>query len=748
MQTIKIDFDNPGLPQRLDVVENDAQSRFFKAVLYKDGKAYTAPDGATYSIMYRGFGPQNEGWYDTINDGAGKRAACSVSGNVVTCEIARQALRVPGHVGVVLCMTGSNGYMLHGWPIDCNCRNDSYTSGTSVESFFYITQVTNANWTSAIQTWEELKNMIDPTLSVSGKAADAAKVGEAVGQVKEDKINKPKESDNNKIARAKNGDVEWVDVGQPTDEQTDEAVTKWLDKHPEATTTVQDGAIGEKKIEESFLQWIKKDYVTPEMFGAVGDGEHDDTEAVNRALHYNNVIFANKYLITTIKITNDVTLCGINSGKIISNQEKCIIASGSNVAIKNIEINSITKNISGNPIADFDSCNLVEIANCKINIQNYKGFLFENCTNVKFKDNLVIYNGSAIEYYQSNGEISSNLFDYVNSDSMDYHCIDIRINNAKMYNVDIHDNNIRSYANTIQLSSRSGANVRFVDIHDNLLYSKKENAVKFDGVKNGSFRNNTIDYCVYAIGTLGLNGITKNITISNNRILDGEFLVRDIFCKYSYDGSENYHWTEGDLRFENNYISNVKNLFALGADPDDLRTEKLNIIFEHNTVVLCRGRVFYVRNANTSKIRNSNIIFHNNTMDVEEVGNFLNTVWKDTSIHFIGNHINQSSSVLNLLCDSEGVFSDNTIKSDILASCRVIGKKITKYTGNKLITGRENEGTLIYVSLDLTVVPEYVFATLNITEYNGSVFLTPIKPTAKPKTTKLYKITYDEVLDN
>lgn len=180
MREIKIDFDNPGLPQRLDVVENDAQSRFFKAVLYKDGKAYAAPSGATYSIMYRGFGPQNEGWYDTINDGAGKRAACSVSGNVVTCEIARQALRVPGHVSVVLCVTGSNGYMLHGWPIDCNCRNDNYTGGTSVESFFYITQVTNADWTSAIKTWEDLKNMIDPTLSLSGKAADAAKVGEAI----------------------------------------------------------------------------------------------------------------------------------------------------------------------------------------------------------------------------------------------------------------------------------------------------------------------------------------------------------------------------------------------------------------------------------------------------------------------------------------------------------------------------------------------------------------------------------------
>lgn len=308
MQTIKIDFDNPGLPQRLDVVENDAQSRFFKAVLYKDGKAYAAPSGATYSIMYRGFGPQNEGWYDTINDGAGKRSACSVSGNVVTCEIAHQALRVPGHVSVVLCVTGSNGYMLHGWPIDCNCRNDNYTGGTLVESFFYITQITNADWTSAIKTWEELKNMIDPTLSLSGKAADAAKVGEAVnaeatrakrveeeiakriGQLKEEKIDNPSSNDDGKIARAKAGGVEWVNVGQPTDAQTESAVTKWLNKHPEATTTVQDGAITKNKINNNFLLYIEKDYTTPQMFGAKADGITDDSNAIFAAINASKTI--------------------------------------------------------------------------------------------------------------------------------------------------------------------------------------------------------------------------------------------------------------------------------------------------------------------------------------------------------------------------------------------------------------------------------------------------------------------------
>ncbi len=186
MQKIRIDFDNPGLPQHISAVENDSQSCFFQATLYENGKAYTAPEGATYSIMYRGFGPQNQGWYDTINDGAGKRAACAVSGNVVTCEIARQALQVPGHVSIVLCVTTGKGYMLKSWPIECDCKNDRYDSTAEIQSFFYVTQVSNESWTQAIQAVEELKNTIDPTLSVSGKAADAAKVGEAVGQVKEE----------------------------------------------------------------------------------------------------------------------------------------------------------------------------------------------------------------------------------------------------------------------------------------------------------------------------------------------------------------------------------------------------------------------------------------------------------------------------------------------------------------------------------------------------------------------------------
>lgn len=71
------------------------------------------------------------------------------------------------------------------------------------------------------------------------------------------------------------GSTEWAYVGLPTDEQTQEAITEWLEDHPEATTTVQDGSLTLHKFKIGELP-----FVTPEMFGAKGDGETDDKQAL------------------------------------------------------------------------------------------------------------------------------------------------------------------------------------------------------------------------------------------------------------------------------------------------------------------------------------------------------------------------------------------------------------------------------------------------------------------------------------
>lgn len=288
MQKIRIDFDNPGLPQHISAVENDSQSRFFQATLYENGKAYTAPEGATYSIMYHGFGPQNQGWYDTINDGAGKRAACAVSGNVVTCEIARQALQVPGHVSIVLCVTTGKGYMLKSWPIECDCKNDRYDSTAEIQSFFYITQVSNEDWNRAIQALEELKNTIDPTLSVEGKAADAKATGAAVDKLEDKKADKTDlETERKRIDVLNDGGLNLKD------EVIDTSIKTWLTEHPEATTTVQNHSLTIDKMVIGTLG-----YVTPQMFGAKGDGVADDTNAIQSTYDFvleNFYASANEY---------------------------------------------------------------------------------------------------------------------------------------------------------------------------------------------------------------------------------------------------------------------------------------------------------------------------------------------------------------------------------------------------------------------------------------------------------------------
>lgn len=171
MQQIKIDFDNPGLPQHLEAMEGDAQSRFFQATLYRSGAAYTPPADAVYSIMYRGFGEQNQGWYDTIEDDTGKRDACVASGNVVTCEIDRHALIVPGHVSIVLCITNDRGYMLKSHPILTDARNDNYDDTVEIESYFRITGKTSAWW---LQNKKDVQDLVDKATTEATKAENSA----------------------------------------------------------------------------------------------------------------------------------------------------------------------------------------------------------------------------------------------------------------------------------------------------------------------------------------------------------------------------------------------------------------------------------------------------------------------------------------------------------------------------------------------------------------------------------------------
>lgn len=100
-----------------------------------------------------------------------------------------------------------------------------------------------------------------------------------------DEYNQPTYGTDGQSLRTKgDGKTEWADVGLPTDEQTAEAVSNWLDNHPEATTTVLDGSLTDAKFSSTLKLHTLKDYVTPQMFGAKADNVADDADAFQAAI--------------------------------------------------------------------------------------------------------------------------------------------------------------------------------------------------------------------------------------------------------------------------------------------------------------------------------------------------------------------------------------------------------------------------------------------------------------------------------
>ena len=170
--------------------------------------------------------------------------------------------------------------------------------------------------------------------------------------VENTKISNPSAGDNNKFPRAKDGNVEWVEKGLPTDEQTSNAIDNWLNAHPEATTTVQDRSLTIDKMVIGTLG-----YVTPEMFGAVGDGITDDSDSIK-----NSILYASSHNIPLLFLQKRYF---VSKEIYISNQS-------------GIEI-------YGDGRAMYD---LIYTLPCIINNNEFNGdniFKFENCGNVQIK---------------------------------------------------------------------------------------------------------------------------------------------------------------------------------------------------------------------------------------------------------------------------------------------------------------------------------------------------------------------------
>ena len=163
-------------------------------------------------------------------------------------------------------------------------------------------------------------------------------------------------------------DFEWSDVGQPTDTQVENAVDDWLTTHPEATTTVQDGSLTKSKFSDALKLETIKDYLTPEMYGAKGDGSTNDTQAIQDAIDAANargggiVLFSDKiYCCQGLTPKNNVTLHGCNNTtlKLIASPSDHLIYYYSDTVLENF--NLVSLHLDGRSQTSYDLVHIEKV---------------------------------------------------------------------------------------------------------------------------------------------------------------------------------------------------------------------------------------------------------------------------------------------------------------------------------------------------------------------------------------------------
>lgn len=175
------------------------------------------------------------------------------------------------------------------------------------------------------------------------------------------------------------------------DELIENNIKTWLDEHPEATTTVQDGSIGYEKFNESFKNQI---------ISVISEKTGDITDLINKTLKsnmhlriYNSNIELAKGL--SFKNIENVTLEFINS-KIIfkydhdnreTDQTAILMEDCKNVLIKGLEI---TTDFSEENDETLDLSPLVGDKIYAINFTRVENGMISNCIVSQFTDGLSI----------------------------------------------------------------------------------------------------------------------------------------------------------------------------------------------------------------------------------------------------------------------------------------------------------------------------------------------------------------------
>lgn len=164
MQTIYLDISNKGVVPVVYAKQRDV-GRKFQVVLTDSGLPYTIPSGSVFSVWYSG--KSGEGNYTGIGD----HSAFVVSENKVLVEMITQMLSNSGDGILCLSLNESNGNQIGFWNIPYLCESVPGIDSNEAEAYYTAFSEAVANLPYP-----------DTSLSVPGKAADAAATGAALSE--------------------------------------------------------------------------------------------------------------------------------------------------------------------------------------------------------------------------------------------------------------------------------------------------------------------------------------------------------------------------------------------------------------------------------------------------------------------------------------------------------------------------------------------------------------------------------------
>lgn len=162
MQTIYLDISNKGVVPTIYAKQGDV-GRKFLVVLTDSGIPYAPPAGSVFSVWYDG--ASGEGNYTDV----GSSSAVIVNANTVKVELITQMLQNEGEGKLCLVLNNANGDQISSWNIPYLCEKVSGFESEGAKEYY----------TAFSKAVADLPYP-DVSLSVAGKAADAAAVSTAL----------------------------------------------------------------------------------------------------------------------------------------------------------------------------------------------------------------------------------------------------------------------------------------------------------------------------------------------------------------------------------------------------------------------------------------------------------------------------------------------------------------------------------------------------------------------------------------